>query len=130
MPNQEIELKFEIDAAAAERLERILIVRPGAKGAPPQPKSLVSAYYDTPDCAVMRAGLGVRVREVGDKHIQTVKAECGGLSARGEWECEVRGLGLDLAALKDTPAGEVIKAIKGELLPLFATRVERTAYAV
>jgi inorganic triphosphatase YgiF len=130
MPNQEIELKFEIDAAAAERLERVLIVRPGAKGAPPKPQTLVSAYYDTEDCAVMQAGLGVRVREAGGKHIQTVKAESEGLSLRGEWEREVEGPGLDVSALKDTPAGAVIKAIKAPLVPVFATRVERTAYAV
>jgi inorganic triphosphatase YgiF len=130
MPDQEIELKFEINAAAAERLERILIVRPGAKGAPPKPQSLVSAYYDTDDCAVMRAGLGVRLREVGGKRIQTVKAEGGGLSVRGEWEREVEGPDLDKGALKATPAGKVIKDLRGELVPVFATRVERTAYAV
>lgn len=130
MANQEIELKFEIDPSAAERLERVLIVRPGAKGAPPEPRSLVSAYYDTDDCAVMQAGLGLRLREVGGKRIQTVKAETEGLSVRGEWEREVPGPGLDFSALKETPAGALIKDIKGELKPLFATRVERTAYAV
>lgn len=32
---QEIELKFEVDPAAAARLEQILLLRPGAKGPPP-----------------------------------------------------------------------------------------------
>ena len=129
MPDQEKELKFEIDAAAAQRLEQILLVRPGAKG-PPKPQSLVSVYYDTPDCAVKQAGLGVRVREAGGKHIQTVKSDSEGLSVRGEWEREVGGPGLDMAALKDTPAGALIKDIEGRIGPAFATRVERTAYVV
>lgn len=129
MPDQEIELKFEIDPAVARRLEQVLLVRPGAKGAP-EPQALVSAYYDTADCALMRAGLCLRVREVGGKHIQTVKADSEGLSVRGEWEREVEGPALDMIALKATPAGEVVKAIKGEIVPLFATRVQRTAYPV
>jgi triphosphatase len=129
MADQEIELKFEIDSAIAERLERVLIVRPGAKGAP-KPQSLVSAYYDTPGLEMMRAGLGVRLREAGGKYIQTVKAASESLSARGEWEREVAGPGLDLAALKDTPAGAVLADIKSDLVPVFATRVQRTAYPV
>src|ERR1700744_5566763 len=108
MPDQEKELKFEIDAAVAQKLEQILLVRPGAKG-PPKPQKLVSVYYDTPDRAVLQAGLGVRGREAGGKHVQTVKSESQSLSARGEWECEVEGPVLNMAALKDTPAGALIK---------------------
>ena len=52
------------------------------------------------------------------------------LSVRGEWETELQGDGLDLDALKDTPAGALIKGLNGELRPVFATRVERTAYPV
>src|SRR4051794_150393 len=126
MPDQEIELKFEVDAAAAGRLEQILLVRPAGKSAP-SAKSLVSAYYDTPDCALMKAGFGLRVREVEGRHIQTLKTEGEGLSARGEWEIELQGDALDLDALKDTPAGALLKGLNGDLRPVFATRVERTA---
>src|SRR3569623_321410 len=129
MPDQEIELKFEVDAAAAGKLEQLLLVRPGAKSAPGA-KSMVSAYYDTPDCTLMKAGFGLRVREVEGRRIQTLKAESAGLSVRGEWECEIDGDGLDLDALKDTPAGSLIKGLNGDLRPVFATRVERTAYPV
>jgi inorganic triphosphatase YgiF len=129
MPDQEIELKFEVDAAAAGKLEQILLVRPAGKSAP-RAKSLVSAYYDTPDCALMKAGFGLRVREVEGRHIQTLKAEPEGLSVRGEWEVELKGDGLDLDALKDTPAGALLKGLNGDLRPVFATRVERTAYPV
>src|SRR6185312_4291076 len=117
MNDQEIELKFEVDAAIAGKLEQVLLVRPGAKAAP-KPKALISAYYDTADCALMKAGFGLRVREVEGRRIQTLKAEQAGLSVRGEWETELQGDGLDL------------KGLNGELKPVFATRVERTAYPV
>ena len=129
MPDQEIELKFEIDAAAASKLEQVLLVRPGAKSAP-DAKSLVSAYYDTPDCDLQKAGFGLRVREVGGRRIQTLKSEQEGVSVRGEWETELNGDGLDLDALKDTPAGDLIRGLNGALRPVFATRIERTAYPV
>src|ERR1700761_5030159 len=129
MPDQEIELKFEIDPAAAGKLEQVLLVRPGAKAAP-RPRTLVSAYYDTPGCELQQAGLGLRVREVEGRRIQTLKSEREGLSVRGEWETELQGEGLDLDALKDTPAADVIKTLKDELRPVFVTRVERIAYPV
>ncbi|HEY4029638.1 MAG TPA: CHAD domain-containing protein [Caulobacteraceae bacterium] len=129
MPDQEIELKFEVDAAAARKLEQVLLVRPGAKTAP-SPERMVSAYYDTPECALMKAGFGLRVREVDGRRVQTLKSEQEGLSVRGEWETELHGEGLDLEALEDTPAASLIKALNGDLRPVFATRVERTAYPV
>ena len=129
MPDQEIELKFEVDAAAADKLEQILLVRPRAKAAP-DAKNLVSAYYDTADCTLMKAGFGLRVREVEGRRIQTLKAEPEGLSVRGEWETELQGDGLDLDALEDTPAAPLIKSLNGALHPVFATRIERTAYPV
>jgi inorganic triphosphatase YgiF len=129
MNDQEIELKFEVDAAGAGKLEQVLLVRPGAKAAP-KAKALTSAYYDTPDCALQKAGFGLRVREVDGRRIQTLKAEQAGLSVRGEWEIELRGDDLDLDALKDTPAAPLIKGLNGDLRPVFATRVERTAYPV
>lgn len=129
MPDQEIELKFEVDAAAAGKLEQVLLVRPGAKAAP-SARNLFSAYYDTPGCDLQKAGFGLRVREVEGRRIQTLKAEQAGLSVRGEWETELDGDGLDLDALKDTPAGDLIKGLNGALRPVFATQVERTAYPV
>ncbi len=126
---QEIELKFEVDPAAAARLEQILLVRPGAKGPPPA-QSLVSTYYDTEGDDLLKAGFALRVRSVGGKQVQTVKSEATGLSARGEWECAVTGEGPDLKAAADTPLGPVIKALKSPLRPVFATHVQRSRYLV
>ena len=129
MADQEIELKFEVDPAVAARLEQILLVRPGAKGAP-KPTSLVSAYFDTDDCALMKAGFGLRIREVAGARVQTLKSASEGVSARGEWETEIGDSGLDIGALQNTPAGDLVRGLNGQLAPLFATRVERTVYPV
>jgi inorganic triphosphatase YgiF len=125
--HREIELKFEIDPAAADRLEQVLLVRPGAKTAPRSAK-LLSVYYDTPACELMQAGYGLRVREAAGKRIQTVKAEADGLSVRGEWESEIGDGGLDAEALKKTPLGQLLDDLDGAPRPVFATRVERTVY--
>jgi triphosphatase len=53
---------------------------------------LVSTYYDTPNLALKRRGLSLRVREQGGRFIQTVKTGdpgSSGLLTRGEWEDEL-----------------------------------------
>jgi len=126
---QEIELKFEVDPAAAARLEQILLLRPGAKGPPPS-QSLVSTYHDTADGDLRKAGFVLRVRQVGDKRVQTVKGAAVGLSARGEWECAIAGDEPDLKAAADTPLGPILRDLKAPLGPVFATRVRRERHLV
>jgi inorganic triphosphatase YgiF len=126
---REIELKFEVDPAAAARLEQILLLRPGAKGPLPS-QSLISTYHDTADGALRKAGFALRVRQVGDKRVQTVKGEAEGLSTRGEWECAIAGDAPDLKAAADTPLGPALRDLKAPLEPVFTTRVERTRHLV
>jgi triphosphatase len=121
----EIELKFEVDPRGLQRLEQKLIVRRGAKPTGP-PQKLLSVYYDTPGNNLRKAGFTLRVREDGERRIQTIKSEATTLSARGEWETELTAPGLDLDAAAGTPAASALKALKDDLAPVFATRVERT----
>ncbi|MDB5459559.1 MAG: domain containing protein [Caulobacteraceae bacterium] len=130
MPDgEEIELKFEIDPAALERLEQKLILRARAKTAA-APQTLTSVYYDTPDRKLQKAGFTLRVRDDGAGRVQTVKAEAEGLSGRGEWEIELKSAEPDLQAAARTPLGPVLKAIGGSLGPVFVTRVERTRHLI
>jgi inorganic triphosphatase YgiF len=126
---REIELKFEIDPAAAGRLEQKLALRARAK-TPAVPNVLLSTYYDTPDRDLQRAGFTLRIRQDGGKWMQTVKAEAEGVSRRGEWEVELGKPDLDLAAARRTPLGAVLKVLKDGLEPLFTTRVERTIHLI
>ena len=124
-PNeQEVELKFELDPQALDRLEAELT--PLAEAPAQRSRTLVSVYYDTPERALQKAGMTLRVRKDGARHIQTVKAEGDGLFARGEWEYDLKDDALNLDALMGTPVGSILDKTAQDLRPVFATRTKRT----
>src|SRR4029077_9073174 len=86
---------------------------------------LISTYYDTPDLALKRRGLSLRVREQDSRFIQTVKmAGVGGdLLSRGEWEDELAENSPDPQASQS--GGRLPEGIAENLRPLFATDVTR-----
>jgi inorganic triphosphatase YgiF len=100
----ELEIKLSVsDAAQAQALEWLSSrseVRPGKR------KSLINRYFDTPDADLNRAKAALRVRKAGDAYIQTLKTRgefVDGAHRREEWEWPVRGPGLDLSLLEETP---------------------------
>jgi inorganic triphosphatase YgiF len=115
----ELELKFQLGPGAVEALRAETF--PLEKSAVAQ---LHAVYYDTPAYALRDGGFSLRVRRKGDSYIQTLKHRAdGGLFERDEWEVQVPGPDLDLAALADTPAAAVIG--DATLAPAFAVEVER-----
>jgi inorganic triphosphatase YgiF len=123
----EIELKLEIDPADALRLADA----PPLKGVSGSPKELVSVYFDTPDQDLRRRGFVLRIRQDGDRRIQTVKAEgqgAAGLFVRPEWERIVE----DDQPMLDATAGPLGEMFPSDVLealaPLFETRVRRTVF--
>lgn len=123
----ERELKFHLKAAAPPRLARLAGRR----------RKLASVYYDTPDGALRRAGLALRLRRVGNVWWQTLKSEAAphaGLAARLEWELRLRRKALDLGAF---PRAEILRAsgvnlpaLARRLRPVFETRFTRQAATV
>lgn len=108
--SRELELKLEGDAAGAAAVKR----HPMLAGIAPQTVQQSTTYFDTPDQALRKAGLSLRVRSAGGGFVQTVKdAGSGGagLFDRGEWEWPVALAEPDLAKLRGTPAR---KAINGQ----------------
>ena len=92
---------------------------------------LISTYYDTPDLALKRRGLTLRVREQGGRFIQTVKAgDLGGgdILTRGEWEDELAANRPDPLAPRS--GARLPDGIADDLRPLFATDVTRTSVAI
>jgi len=93
---------------------------------------LISTYYDTPDLALKRRGLSLRVREQDSRFIQTVKmvgvGGVGDLLSRGEWEDELAENSPDPQASQS--GGHLPKGIAENLRPLFATDVTRTLVAI
>jgi triphosphatase len=121
---REIELKFAVPAArAAEALATIQ----GLASA--EPRAMTSTYFDTDKGALRRARLALRVRQVGRKYVQTLKDAGDGAFSRGEWETEVKGPGVDLAALKGTPAHRLL-AKGAKLTPSFVVEVNRRTAGV
>ena len=124
----EVELKLAASAADLPELKRALVEM--ASTSTSSQARLVSTYYDTPNLALKRQGLTLRVREHGDRFIQTVKTgdPGGDLLTRGEWEDELAESRPDPEAAQ---SGEHLPdGIAGDLKPLFATDVTRMTFAI
>lgn len=82
----EMELKLELDAAGMEALSRSDLLADA-----PIAITQRAIYFDTPDQALLHAGLSLRIRREGERRVQTVKASgaTAGLFVRPEWECGV-----------------------------------------
>ena len=118
----ELEIKFQLGAGALEALQGEAF--PFDKA---QVSQLHAVYFDTAGHVLRDGGFSLRVRRKGDAYIQTLKHRAGGgLFQRDEWETEVAGPDLDLAALSDSPAPDVIG--EAALSPAFTVEVERRTY--
>ncbi|MET0337685.1 MAG: CYTH domain-containing protein [Caulobacter sp.] len=112
MPEQEIELKFEVERVAFD------IVKAAFPDIDFSEKQLVSTYFDTHDQALRRAGLTLRVRTGDGGSKQTLKGpgSGGSILARDEWEA-ASGDAPDDAFLMDTPAPGILRG--KPIMPLF-----------
>lgn len=126
----EIELKCRLPPSAVAPLLRHPALAAVARGRP-RGQRLYSVYYDTPDLALSRHKLALRVRREGRRRwTQTVKAEgrvAGGLHQRSEWEAPVAG-GLPDPTKVDAPqVKELLQApqVRRRLTPVFVTDFRR-----
>lgn len=130
---REVELKLEVPRAAVREAAQLAWLRERAGGDGKREK-LVSVYFDTPKLKLRDHGLALRVRHVGTKRLQTIKAIAkGGRGALGrdEWEEEIAGTAPDLALAKGTALGPLVtKKLRRRLRPVFATVVERVTFPV
>ena len=126
---REIELKLVCTGPDLAALR----VHPLLQAAGTGPDLLVATYFDTADETLRTAGLTLRVRKVGDRFVQTVKAGQGaaGLFDRAEWETEVAGEAPDAAAFAEMPVAALLaESDAPDLLPLFRTVVMRSVRPV
>jgi triphosphatase len=129
---REIELKLEIPLEGLRKLDRSQLLRRNhlhRRGA-----ELVSVYFDTPSLKLRKNGVSLRVRHVGEQHLQTIKCNEPGNGAtlsRNEWETEIDGTDLDLEAARGTALEPLLTGrVRRALQPIFETRVRRTVYPI
>jgi inorganic triphosphatase YgiF len=126
MTEREVELKLELGRQYSADLAHSL-ARLGAMWI--DSRRLVSRYFDTQTQILRENDLTLRVRSIGQKRLQTIKAarsKSAGLFDRAEWEAAISGDYPDLTAAEDTPVPQLIGNAALELA--FTIEVERTIW--
>lgn len=126
----EIELKLALHPRHIARIRRHPIFNQIAS----EQRHLLSIYFDTPKFDLMRRSIALRVRQVDDRWIQTLKAEAqsvGALSRRPEWEMAVTdGNHPDFSVLPQT-ALDLLAGVKlKRIAPVFTTEFQRTTWQI
>ena len=94
-PQKEREVKLELAPTSLPLLNKIPLLR--RLKVTPKRAAEISVYFDTDKHKLRKKGLMLRVRRVGNRYTQTIKAA--GNSApfeRDEWEAEIPGKEPDL----------------------------------
>jgi len=129
MPH-EIEIKLRIPPEALHGVARLAWLREMASG-PAKRAKLVSVYFDTGKFKLRDRGVSLRLRRVGRKWVQTVKADGGGGAGafgRSEWEHAVAADRPDFDAAKDTALDPLATGkLRRRIRPVFRTEIWRTA---
>ena len=128
--SNEVELKFDVEPASVAQLRATPILA----AASARSHDSESLYFDTPEGALRKSGISLRVRRSGGRNVQTAKRKRGnaaGLFVREEWEADVPRFDLDLAAFAPGLVRRLLgKADHGALKPLVRTRFTRTAWQI
>lgn len=121
---REVELKLSVAPRDVGRLAWRLSRLAGR----PRRARLLSRYYDTPDGALRRHGLALRLRREDGRWLQTLKGGgrvTGGLHRRFEFDRALKGPHPDLAAARRALPDLPWQAWEGRLTPVFETRFLR-----
>ncbi|RTL56428.1 MAG: CYTH and CHAD domain-containing protein [Rhodocyclaceae bacterium] len=124
---KEIELKLSLRSDQHGRLVRHPLLTGAASR---QSTTLVNRYYDTPNLALHRHGVALRLRQDGKRWLQTVKCAgntAGGLSIRPEWEKPYRNT-FDFSGINDKKVRKLLHNIQEKLIPIFETNFKRVTW--
>jgi triphosphatase len=127
---KEFEIKLAAEPATLRRLNKVPLIKTLRKS--PKHAAEVSVYFDTDKCSLWRKGVMLRVRRMGNRHVQTIKSAANlAPIERNEWETEIRSAGPDLNLIGGTPLETILtKKMRRGLKPMFETRIHRTIYSL
>ena len=125
--HKEVEVKLELPPASLRALKKVPLFKRR-----PKHTSEVSVYFDTDKHKLRKNGLMLRVRQIRDRYVQTIKAtNNSGPFERDEWEAELAGQEPDLRMAKGTALERLANdKLQRQLRPLFETRVHRSVYPI
>ncbi|HEY8856456.1 MAG TPA: inorganic triphosphatase, partial [Rugosibacter sp.] len=126
---EEVELKLSLAKKEQRRFLRHPLLK---KAVHRQTQILDNVYYDTPDLALRRHGIALRLRRQGRRWLQTVKlagTAAAGLASRPEWEVPYNGR-FDFSAIttKKVRAWLQRPHLLAQLTPIFETRFQRQTW--
>src|SRR5215475_8063667 len=128
----EIELKLAVAPERAGELRKLeLLHRLSEKRG--STRELSTVYFDTPDQALSRRGIALRIRSAGQRKLQTIKLPAegpGGLQIQREVETPVSGDAPEFDRISDLRLRRLFAdaAIADALGPMFVTEFRRTAW--
>ncbi|MDP1527453.1 MAG: CHAD domain-containing protein [Rhodocyclaceae bacterium] len=127
--SQEIELKLALPEAEHHNFLRHPLLRKATRR---ESYQLVNLYYDTPELALRKHGVALRLRAQGKVWLQTVKCAgqaAGGISARPEWETPYAGH-FDFSAVDDLAVRDWLDRpkLRSRIAPIFETNFMRMAW--
>ena len=131
MPN-EIELKLRIASADVPHLRHHPAIL-ASLSEKPVTRKLTSIYYDTPQLALLDAGISLRVRRMSGGWFQAVKAaghSLSGLHQRMEWEDIIAFGHPDFSKITAPELTKIFddRVLRAALAPIFSTVVHRTEW--
>jgi triphosphatase len=128
----EVELKLRIAAQDISQLRRHPAIKAALVGEAVTRK-LTSIYFDTPQLALLDAGVSLRARHMAGGWYQAVKSSgksLSGLHQRKEWEDQIASGQPDFSKITDPALTAIFddEALRAVLTPIFRTEVKRTEW--
>lgn len=130
-------MKLHLDPRDLGRVLGLAALRERADGEPVT-RHLRTVYFDTPDLRLFANGVALRVRQDGNRFIQTLKtvnsatsSDSAAVAVRKEWDWTITTATPDLAPLEaEGIAALVPEEARAALAPIFTTDFRRTALLV